>query len=374
MGSTETTAVATASADGSISGRLSDAKVIVYFAEDPDQDWIAKIEARYPGIEVRWAKAYLDGAPVEAEVYGDLWKGVTHACIWWYAPPAHLLEDVKFVQLAGSGVDPWINHATYHDPNVVFCNGRGNNTPQIAEWVIGSWLASEHRFFRYHDYAKQSHWYTHDKIDVTDSYRRRMGILGYGAIGREVARMAKALNMEVYAYTHSEKATPEARKDHSFRLEGTGDPDGLLPSRWFHGGRESIDEFLAQDLDILVLSMPLTDLTAGLISSKQFEILSKKRTFLCNIARGKIVDTAALIAALEKGQIRGAALDVTDPEPLPQDHPLWKAPNLLVTPHTAWQTTNFLQRNLSLMEANLERLAQGRPLLNELHRTFGRGG
>lgn len=141
------------------------------------------------------------------------------------------------------------------------------------------------------------------------------------------------MGMEVYAYTRSEKATPELRKDDSYCVARTGDPDGLIPTKWFHGSsRENVDAFLGQDLDILVVSLPLTDATRGIISSKQFEIMSKKKTFLCNIARGGHVDQDALIQALEKGLIRGAALDVTDPEPLPSDHPLWKAPNLLITP------------------------------------------
>ena len=195
------------------------------------------------------------------------------------------------------------------------------------------------------------------------------GILGYGAIGREVARVAKAFNMEIYAYTHSVRPTPESRRDDSFCVPGTGDPEGLLPSRWFHGGRDAVDDFLGQDLDLLVVATPLTEFTSNLISHKQFDILSKKKTFLSNIGRGKIVNTEALAEALHAGKIRGAAVDVTDPEPLPKDHSLWNAPNLLVTPHVAWQTTNFLDRNLQLMEANLENLAQGKPLLNEVKRT-----
>ncbi len=196
------------------------------------------------------------------------------------------------------------------------------------------------------------------------------GILGYGAIGREVARLAKALRMEVFAYTHNERATIESRKDNSFCIAGTGDPDGLLPSRWFHGGREAVNEFLAQDLDLLVLATPLTELTTHLISYEQFEILSKKKTFVSNIARGKVINTDALVAALEAGQIRGAAVDVTDPEPLPKDHPLWKAPNVFITPHVAWQTVKLLDRNLELMEANPERLANYEPNFNELKRKF----
>lgn len=157
--------------------------------------------------------------------------------------------------------------------------------------------------------------------------------MGYGAIGRQCARLADAMGMEVYAYTRTEKATAASRRDDSYCVGKTGDPEGLIPSKWFHGdSRAAVDDFIGQDLDILVVSLPLTESTRGIISGKQFEIMSRKKTFLSNIARGGHVDQDALIRALETGLIRGAAVDVTDPEPLPSDHPLWKAPNLLITP------------------------------------------
>jgi phosphoglycerate dehydrogenase-like enzyme len=141
------------------------------------------------------------------------------------------------------------------------------------------------------------------------------------------------MGMEVYAYTRTEKSTVESRKDDSYCVPGPGDPYGLIPAKWFHGGsQDDVDKFIDQELDILVVSLPLTDSTRGIISRKQFEIMRKKKTFLSNVARGGHVNQEALIQALEEGLIRGAALDVADPEPLPSDHPLWKAPNLLITP------------------------------------------
>lgn len=196
---------------------------------------------------------------------------------------------------------------------------------------------------------------------LTDS----RGILGYGAIGRQCARLAKALGMEVYAYTSRERSAPESRVDDSYCVPGTGDPEGLLPSKWFHGSdRDSINAFLAQDLDILVVCLPLNDSTRYVISKEQFQILSKKRTFVSNVGRGPHIRTEDLMQALDEGLIRGAALDVTDPEPLPADHPLWKAPNLFITPHVSWKTTHYWDRVLNILEGNLERLATVEPLMN----------
>jgi phosphoglycerate dehydrogenase-like enzyme len=182
------------------------------------------------------------------------------------------------------------------------------------------------------------------------------------------------MGMEVYAYTRSERKTPESRKDNSYRqfcVPGTGDPAGSIPSQWFHGSsNEDINAFLAQDLDIIVISLPLTKDTEKVISHKQFEILSRKKTFISNVARGRHVDTQALIAALEKGQIRGAALDVTDPEPLPKEHPLWKAPNVYITPHISWITKDVWNGGMRLLETNLERLNNSEPCINYLARSF----
>ncbi|KJZ75883.1 hypothetical protein HIM_04707 [Hirsutella minnesotensis 3608] len=196
---------------------------------------------------------------------------------------------------------------------------------------------------------------------VADSMGRRMGIMGYGAIGRQCARLAQALGMQVYAFTRTARDTPEARRHDGYSIPGTGDPDGLVPARWFHG---DVDDFLAQDLDLVVVSVPLSPATRGLIGRPQFQAMSAKKTFLCNVARGPIVDTDALVEALEQGLISGAALDVTDPEPLPPDHPLWKAPNVTITPHVSWQSNNMVDRIAGLLMENMDRLDRGEPLLN----------
>lgn len=195
------------------------------------------------------------------------------------------------------------------------------------------------------------------------------GILGYGSIGRQIARVAAALGTEVYAFTARERPTSASRRDDGYSTHGLGDPEGTIPAKWFYGTtKEAVNEFLSQDLDILVISMPLTKSSYRLIGPEQFAILSKRRTFVSNIARGPIVDTDALIEALEKGQIKGAALDVTDPEPLPEGHPLWKAPNLLITPHVSWHSSTHWDRVFDVLAENLENLASHKPLVNRLDR------
>ena len=193
------------------------------------------------------------------------------------------------------------------------------------------------------------------------------GILGYGGIGRQCARLGQALGMEIYAYTLRPRLTPDSRRDATYCVPGTGDPDGLMPSKWFSGSsRAAVDHFLAQDLDLLVVALPLSDATRALLGPEQFRILSRNRnkTFVTNIARGAIIDDAALIHALETGLVRGAAIDVAEPEPLPKGNPLWKAPNLFITPHVAWQSTRYWENLSDLLLRNLEKLASGQTVIN----------
>ncbi|KAF4878607.1 D-2-hydroxyacid dehydrogenase [Colletotrichum siamense] len=309
--------------------------LLVFLSSPRNEEWISRVESNYPGLQVRWANNHLpDGRfLLPDELPDEVWDGVT-MIISFNPPSLERLKNVRFVQLTSAGADKWRDHPVYKNPDIPFCTTNGCHPPQIAEWVIGSWLASQHHFLRYAENQKQGFWEGPMAVDFEDSVGLRMGILGYGAIGRQCGKIAQAMGMEVYAFTRSEKATPESRKDDSYVVPGTGDPDGLVPSKWFHGAsKEAVNNFLAQDLDLLVIGMPLTSETTGLIGKEQFEILSKKKTFVSNIARGPLIQTDALIEALETGKIRAAALDVTDPEPLPKDHPLWKAPNVFITPH-----------------------------------------
>lgn len=201
-------------------------------------------------------------------------------------------------------------------------------------------------------------------------HRTNRGILGYGAIGRACARLGHALGMEIYAYTRHPRTTPESKKLKTFCVPNKGDPEGLLPIEWLSGNpRETINSFLDRRLDILVICLPLDESTRGLIGPEQFQIMNKHKTFVSNVARGPIINTDALVHALANSFISGAALDVTDPEPLPQDHPLWNSPNVFITPHIAWSSTETLVRVANIVSHNLDRLHQDLPLVNCIKRT-----
>ena len=178
--------------------------------------------------------------------------------------------------------------------------------------------------------------------------------------------------MEVLAFTATPKETPEQRADKSYIVPGTGDPDGSIPSKWFSGlDKPSLHKFLAEKIDVLLVSVPLTAETRHFLGKDEFDILGKHPPLISNIGRGPIIDQPALVEALHDGRVAAATLDVTDPEPLPPDDPLWSAPNVIITPHISGGSVNYAERSFAVLDGNLTRLAEGKPLMNVLSRKKG---
>ncbi|KAG2019184.1 hypothetical protein GB937_005478 [Aspergillus fischeri] len=335
-------------------------------------EWKKKIEFKYPGIEIRSRVLRLELGLEANKIEPELWKGVTLACLY-LTHPEELMSNVRFIQLTSAGVDRWIHHERYKSPDVAISTASGIHCPQIAEWVMSTWIMRNHNLLRHIESQKEATWST-VRAETRDSAGMRVGILGYGSVGRQCARLATAMGMEVYAFTRTPYTADKKAKSDHYSVPGMGDPQGELPSRWFHGeSKDAVNEFLRQDLDILVLCLPLTTATEYLLGAEQFDILAQgtKRTFVSNVARGKLIRTEALVDALHKGKIRGAAVDVTDPEPLPESHPLFSAPNVVITPHVSWQSVNNWNRMLDILEINLDRLDKGEELINVPDRKLG---
>lgn len=182
--------------------------------------------------------------------------------------------------------------------------------------------------------------------------------------------------MSVHAYTLHPRKTPSSRRDRSWAPPGLGDPEGAFPSKWFSGGSTAdLHRFLSSGLDLLVVATPLTGKTTHLLGKAEFEALAadgrEGKTFVSNIARGPVIDTGALIEALDGGAIQGAALDVTDPEPLPEGHPLWKAKNVIITPHVSGASAKYFERVLAVLEFNLTRMSEGQEFVNRVDKKRG---
>jgi phosphoglycerate dehydrogenase-like enzyme len=185
------------------------------------------------------------------------------------------------------------------------------------------------------------------------------------------------MGMDVIAYTASPRTTPESKRDTGYIVPGTGDEDGSIPSVWYSGtDTASLHHFLSQDIDVLLVSVPLTKSTKHMLGAPEFEILgSKRNAFILNISRGSILKQDDLATYLKKspaeGGLRGAALDVTEPEPLPKDSELWDLENCTITPHISGLSVAYQERAMQILEINLANLEAGRKLINVVDRRKG---
>ncbi|KAK2039856.1 D-isomer specific 2-hydroxyacid dehydrogenase [Colletotrichum somersetense] len=346
-------------------------KLLILSSSAPPRGYLDKLRSEYPGLAV--AHHELDFADRKPGPDFDPaeWKDVTILLTGSALPAVGEAPKLRYVQLQSAGANHILNNPLFKDTDVSFCTANGVHGPQISEWIIATYLSFQHHLPQYIDNYRAGHWKRGNEV-VEDAVGRTIGILGYGSIGRQTARVAKALGFRVHAYTLHPRPTPESRRDNSYTPPGLGDPEGEFPSAWYSGASKAdLHAFLGSGLDLLVVATPLTDKTSHLLAAPEFVILGERRTFVSNIARGPVVDTDALIAALDDGTVRGAALDVTDPEPLPDGHPLWKAKNLLVTPHISGMSASYQDRVLGILDLNLKRLSEGKKLTNLVNKKEG---
>ena len=341
---------------------------------------VNRLRSKFPQIEITYAEVPFTFSPKEIEdaLPPKVFEDTTILCTFAGLPKKR--EDAKnleVLQLMSAGSnhvqDTWI----WETEDVEVCTASGIHGPQIAEWVVMTALVHTHSYKQLYEHQKKHEWAklagnatTRDRVGL------RVGILGYGSIGRQVGRVAKAMGMEVLAYTATPKKSKDDKKDKGFIVPGTGDPDGEIPLEWFSGlDKESLHTFLKQDLDWIVVAVPLTKETTRFLGTEEFEILSKHasqgKPFVTNIARGQIINQSDLISALKDGTLGGAAVDVTDPEPLPSDSELWGLDNVIVTPHVSGSGSSYIERAFKVMEVNLGRRMKGEKLINVVKR--GRG-
>jgi phosphoglycerate dehydrogenase-like enzyme len=190
-----------------------------------------------------------------------------------------------------------------------------------------------------------------------------LGIIGYGSIGREIARLAKGFGMHILA-TKLDARHPE---DNGYIMPGIGDPRGEIPDRIYP--RQATRSMLAE-CDYIVNTLPLTEKTHHFFDETLFKEM-KPNAFLVNIGRGRVINEPDLIKALKKGWIAAAGLDVFETEPLPEDSPLWTMDNVILTPHVSGFTPHYDERATDLFAENLRRYLAGEKLLNLVNREQG---
>ena len=223
----------------------------------------------------------------------------------------------------------------------------GRSSPVLAEHAILFMLALAYRFTAFLEAQRRRQWGFPEQDNLRGLYGRTVGIVGLGNTGTELAVRCKAMGMRVLGYRRSDAAPPPG------------------VDKVFSAARgESLDELLAE-ADFVVLAVPLSDATHHLIGARELALM-KRSAYLVNMARGAVVDEAALLVVLREGQIAGAGLDTFEREPLPAESPLWEAPNTLITPHVTPQVPDRTGRSLDIIVENVWRYRAGEPLLNQL--------
>jgi phosphoglycerate dehydrogenase-like enzyme len=252
-------------------------------------------------------------------------------------PRAYLerLPKLRLVQLTTAGAEKWIGHVPRH---VMLSIARGAHGGSTAEWALGALIAVYRELIPFDRLRADRVWDRHATDTLQD---KRVLVLGAGDLGRRMRRRLEA-------------------SDATATLVGTTAREDV------HG----IDELpaLLGEHDAVVLMVPLTDATTGLVDAR-FLARMPDGAVLVNAARGRVVDTDALLAELTAGRLR-AALDVTDPEPLPPDHPLWTAPGLLLTPHVAGSVYDYSRRAYAVVAAEVARYAAGGEPENVVHGAY----
>ncbi|KAE8371870.1 hypothetical protein BDV26DRAFT_114244 [Aspergillus bertholletiae] len=350
--------------------------LLIAFMQDLAPGQLEEIQAKFPHLDV--ASTVLKRGE---DVPSDLARKATYIVTFTNLPKPEDAENIKFIHFLSAGLDHALQHPIFRETTIPLTSSSGVHAAPIAEWTVMNWLVHSRKYAYMYEGQKKHEW--RDSLSgffqgVHDQVGKRVGILGYGSIGRQIGRVSQALGMTVYAYTASPRPTPSSRHDNGFIVPGTGDREGTVPVSWHHGtDRASIREFLALGLDHLVISLPLTPQTTHLLGAEEFALLAasqgpaKVKPYVTNISRGKVLDQEALIAALKSGELSGAALDVTDPEPLPAEHPLWDVPNVQISPHVSSLGVEYFPRSLDIVKENVERLQRGEELLNEKKRGKG---
>jgi phosphoglycerate dehydrogenase-like enzyme len=279
-------------------------------------------------------------------------------------PPLELAPNLRWVQAHYAGIDHLVDTPLWNS-DITLTTASGIHATNMAQYTMAQILAWANRVPRWLKYQKLGQWPEQrwEKFVPDELRGRTLGILGYGSIGREIARLAKGFGLTILATKHDARHLEHT----GYTLPGTGDPAGHLADRIYPS--EATRSMVA-NCDYVVITLPLTAKTRYLFDETMFKEM-KSSAFLVNVGRGAIIKEADLVRAIKKGWIAGAGLDVFETEPLPADSPLWGLENVIISPHVSGFTPQYDERATDLFADNLRRYLGGEPLLNVVNRETG---
>ncbi len=299
------------------------------------------------------------------DISDDLWQKTEILITERILPPAEKTPNLKWIQFNYAGIDGAVDDPLLKKPNLDITTLSGAAAPQVAEFVLMAMLTLGHKVNTIFHQQKNHEW-------SPDRFSRMMprelrgstiGLVGYGSIGREIARITYPLGVKILATKH-DSMDP---KDRGFNLEGLGDPEGNYFTRLYP--IQAVGSML-KECDFVVISLPKTEATTHIIAEKELGGM-KSSAYLIDISRGGIVKPSALKFALQEKKIAGVFKDVFEQEPLPKDSPFWDFPNMIISPHIAGISVNYNERAVMLIVENLKNYCQDRPLFNLYNQELG---
>lgn len=331
-----------------------DKKIKILSAISLTEPQVERIKAVDPRIELHWY-----GRKDVTRIPPELWREAEILLTSGTPlPTPDQSPALKWIQFYFAGIDKAFQQEVHQRSGVQLTSASGTMVSQMGEYVMMALLMLGHKAPDMFRFQQQKIWHEHriEKLEPIELRGSTVGIVGYGSIGREVARLLYSYGAKVLA-TKRDVMHPE---DDGYVPEGLGDPKGNYFHRLYPN--EALNAML-KECDFVVISPPLTAETHQMISTEQFAAM-KPGAFLVNVSRGPVVDTNALIEAARSGRLGGAVLDVFEEEPLPADSPLWDPPNVVITPHIAGVSKRSMDALVDLFVANLGRYLKGQELYN----------
>ncbi|HVN55826.1 MAG TPA: D-2-hydroxyacid dehydrogenase [Anaerolineaceae bacterium] len=292
------------------------------------------------------------------EVLEDAWARCEILYTDRVLPNPDLVKNLRWIQFHYAGIDFAADHPLLHNPNLVATTLSGAAASQMAEFTVMMLLAISHRLPDLFATQARSEW-PRDRFERFLPRELRgdtVGIIGYGSVGRQIARLLQPFEVNILAVKR-DAMHPE---DTGYIIEGLGDPGGDLFQRLYPV--QALNSML-KECDFIVITIPLTPTTRNLIGAREFAAM-KPGAVLIDISRGGVVDHNALTTTLQEKRLGGAALDVFPDEPLPAGSPLWKLPNVIITPHISGNSSHYNERAIALFSENMNRYLVGLPLFN----------
>jgi phosphoglycerate dehydrogenase-like enzyme len=315
--------------------------------------WLERLRKLSPRLQIS-VLPVLKAEDVPAET----WQNTEVLFTFRTLPEAEAAPKLKWVQVNRSSMEHVLENPLLQSAQVKFTTMSGAYATQVAEFILTSMLALGHQVPEIVAYHAKREWDVKRwrQFKSVELYGGKVGIIGYGSVGRELARLLRPFDAKILA-SKLDVMHPE---DSGYTLPGKGDPEGGLFQRLYPP--QAIRPMI-KDCDFIVVTVPLTDKTMNLFSKDVLDAV-KPGSFLISVSDRRITPFDALHNAVQDKRIRGAVMDVFDDAPPPQDHSLWKLPNVILTPRLAWRSPTDFDHAMALFSENLLRYLGGADLYN----------